>query len=208
MRHFWKFALGPLLAGLMLLLAACGSATGTGPGYGTGASTSTSTSTTGTSTSGTSTSGTSTSGTSTSGTSTGGSGMVVQTATASVSGASETVLTDTHGMTLYYFDPDTATTAACTGGCTQVWPPLLLPAGTPHASASLSGTLATVQDANGRQVTYNGHPLYTFSGDTKPGDTNGNGIQGKWHVATPSIPVLAANSSSSGTGSSGGYSYP
>jgi predicted lipoprotein with Yx(FWY)xxD motif len=56
-------------------------------------------------------------------------------------------------------------------------------------------------DANGSQVEYNGHPLYTFSGDTAPGQTNGEGLFGMWFVATPNLPVQGGGSTS------GGYGY-
>lgn len=125
--------------------------------------------------------------------------VVIKTATATIQGKSETILTDVNGKTLYYFTPDSATTAACTGSCAQTWPPMLLSSGTPGSSTSLSGTLSTVTDTNGTQVEYNGHPLYTFSGDAAAGQTNGEGISGKWFVATPSI------TSQGGGSTSGGY---
>jgi predicted lipoprotein with Yx(FWY)xxD motif len=127
------------------------------------------------------------------------SSSVVSTATASVAGKSETILTDAKGMTLYYFTPDTATTSACTGGCATAWPPLLFTgSGTPTSASSLSGTLSTVVDANGTQVAYNGHLLYTFASDTAAGQTSGQGVSGKWFVATPD---LAAGSGSASTSS-------
>lgn len=61
--------------------------------------------------------------------------------------------------------------------------------GAPTAPASVTGKLAAVKTANGSQVSYNGHLLYRFAADTKPGDVNGDGVhgpqQGTWHVATP-----------------------
>ena len=141
--------------------------------------------------------------------------VVVKTGTATVSGKSETVLTDSAGLTLYYFTPDTSTAAKCTASfklpngqpCTTVWPPLLLSAGSPGASTSLTGTLSTASDGNGRQVEYNGHPLYLFSGDTAPGQAKGNGLLGKWWVATPSLAASSAYGSSTGAygSSSGAY---
>lgn len=120
----------------------------------------------------------------------------VMTATATVNGQSTTILTNTQGMTLYYFKPDTPTTSACTGGCAQTWPPLLFTgSGSPTSAATLSGTLSAVTTANGNQIEYNGHPLYTFSGDTAPGQTKGEGIGGKWFVCTPDL--AAASSASS-----------
>lgn len=114
---------------------------------------------------------------------------VVKTTTASVKGTSETILTDaSSGKTLYYFTPDTATTSACTGGCAQNWPALLFTgSGTPTSSTTLSGTLSVVTTANGSQVAYNGHLLYTFSGDSAAGQTNGAGLAGKWFVCTPTL---------------------
>lgn len=123
---------------------------------------------------------------------------LVKTASASVGGASETILTNAQGMTLYYFDPDTSSTIACSGSCAQTWPPLLEGNGSLQAPAGVTGNISVINGANGKQVEYNGHPLYTYSGDTAPGQTKGNGLFNKWHVATPTIPV------NGGTGN-GGY---
>lgn len=129
------------------------------------------------------------------------SSAMIKTANAVVKGKSETILTNTDGKTLYYFTSDTATTSACTGGCINVWPPLLFTgSGSPASSTTLSGTLSVQTDANGNQVEYNGHPLYAYSGDSASGQTNGEGLFGKWFVATPSL------ASQSG-GTSKGYGY-
>ncbi len=113
---------------------------------------------------------------------------VVQTAQANVQGKDTTILTTAQGLTLYYFTPDTATQTACTGDCIAKWPPLLFQGpGSPTAAADLPGKLSIQTSANGPQVAYNGHPLYTFSGDTAPGQTNGQGKAGKWFVATPDL---------------------
>jgi predicted lipoprotein with Yx(FWY)xxD motif len=113
---------------------------------------------------------------------------VVKTAMATVNGKSTTILTNAQGMTLYYFTADTATNAACTGTCAGVWPPLLFTStGSPTSATSLPGTLSVVTDANGKQVEYNGHLLYTYSKDTAPSQTNGEGFKGKWFVATPTL---------------------
>lgn len=119
---------------------------------------------------------------------------------ATVGGKSATVLTNDAGMTLYYFDGDSANSAGCTAACIQTWPPLLT-AGIPSFDTSLTGTVSYLDDANGRQATYNGHPLYTYSGDHAAGDTTGDGIEGKWHVATPDIQVISGSSG----GGYGGY---
>ena len=100
------------------------------------------------------------------------------------------VLTDAQGKTLYYFTADSATQPTCSSSCAQMWPPLLFTgSGVPTSSTSLPGKLSVQMDANGSQVEYNGHPLYTFSGDTAPGQTNGEGLFGMWFVATPNLPV-------------------
>jgi predicted lipoprotein with Yx(FWY)xxD motif len=114
--------------------------------------------------------------------------LVVKTATATVDKKSEAILTDANGRTLYYFTQDALHNIACTTGCIDSWPPLLYSGtGAVSASTSLPGTLTTEKTANGNQVVYNGHYLYTYSGDAAAGDTNGQGIGGKWYVATPNV---------------------
>src|SRR5437660_1148933 len=116
------------------------------------------------------------------------SNALVKTSTVTVDGKSETILTDAKGKTLYYFTPDTATTAACTSSCANNWPPLLATgSGSPTSATSLPGKLTMQTTANGNQVEYNGHPLYTFAADSAPGQTNGEGVLGKWFVATPDL---------------------
>ena len=110
----------------------------------------------------------------------------IKTTTATVNGKTETVLTNAQGMTLYYFTPDTKTTAACTAGCTGTWPPLLA-TGSITLTSTAPGKLTTATNANGTQIQYNGHFLYTYAGDSAPGQTNGQGIAGKWFVATSSL---------------------
>src|SRR5262249_50194704 len=111
---------------------------------------------------------------------------LINTATATVNGTSETILTNAQGMTLYYLNTDTTTTSACTGGCATNWPPLTA-SGTPTSATTLSGKLTVVSNANGSQVQYNGHFLYTYAADTAPGQTKGEGVGNKWHVATPDL---------------------
>jgi len=118
----------------------------------------------------------------------GTSAAVIQTATVTIKGQSQTILTNAKGLTLYYFTPDSATQSACSGQCAQTWPPLFFTgSGSPSSSANLSGKLSVLQDVNGSQVEYNGHLLYTFAGDTTPGQTNGQGLFGKWYVATSDL---------------------
>lgn len=85
-----------------------------------------------------------------------------------------TVLTNAKGFTLYSFVPDTPTTSKCYGTCAVYWPPAT---GTSAAGAGIPGTVATIKRTDGsEQLTYNGHPLYTYIGDTAPGQANGNNI--------------------------------
>lgn len=115
------------------------------------------------------------------------SGAVVQTASATIGGKSVTILTDTKGMTLYYRTSDTAT-SICSGACAKAWPPLLFSgSGTPSSSTTLPGTLSVVNNANGAQVAYQGHLLYTFVGDTASGQVNGQNKGGVWFAATTDL---------------------
>jgi predicted lipoprotein with Yx(FWY)xxD motif len=113
-------------------------------------------------------------------------------ASAKVAGATQTVLTTPAGLTLYYLTSDVAASPKCIGGCLSHWPPLLS-SPDPTLAAGLTGTLAVVQNANGSQVTYNGHLLYQFVSDLGPGDAKGEGVNafgGTWHVATPSLTAV------------------
>jgi predicted lipoprotein with Yx(FWY)xxD motif len=132
---------------------------------------------------------------------------VVSTASATVNGKSVTILTDAKGMTLYYFTKDTPTSSACTSSCAQNWPPLLFSgSGTPTSSATLPGTLSVVNTANGQQVAYQGHLLYTFAGDTAPGQTNGEGKFGVWFVATTDLaPASGGSGGATPTPTTPGY---
>ena len=116
------------------------------------------------------------------------SNALIKSASVTVSGKSMMVLTDTKGMTLYYFTPDTAAKIACTSSCAAAWPPLLASGSSaPTAAGSLPGALTTLSSANGSQVLYNGHALYTYASDTAPGQANGQGVGGNWFVATPDL---------------------
>ena len=115
------------------------------------------------------------------------------------------VLTNSAGFTLYWFALDTSTTSKCTGSCATYWPPVKGPA---TAGSGVTGTLGTITRSDGTtQVTYDGHPLYTYVGDTSPGENKGNGQNlsgGKWYEATVSGAAPAASTSPS---SAGGYGY-
>jgi len=116
-----------------------------------------------------------------------------------------TVLTRAKGFTLYWFVPDTATKSNCNGACATYWPPVKGPA---TAGTGVTGTLTTVTRSDGSlQAAYDGHPLYTYVGDTAPGQAKGNGLNlsgGVWHEVTASGSAAPAPSPSSGSGG-GGY---
>lgn len=125
------------------------------------------------------------------------SSALIKTVSATVKGKAEMVLTDAQGKTLYYFTADSSTTSACTGGCAQTWPPLLMAgSGSPASATSLPGSLSVQTTGNGSQVEYNGHLLYTYAGDSAPGQTNGEGLFGKWFVATPNLSGASSNTNS------------
>ena len=92
------------------------------------------------------------------------------------------VLTDADGRTLYIFDKDAATkpNSACSGQCAANWPALMTSDGA-GVGSGLDASLLANNAAN--QYTYNGWPLYRFNGDTAPGQTNGQGVGGVWHIA-------------------------
>ncbi len=93
-----------------------------------------------------------------------------------------TVLANAKGFTLYWFAPDTPAASKCYGSCAQYWPPATGPAA---AGPGLPGRVATIKRTGGpAQLTYNGHPLYTYIGDTAPGQAKGNNLNlygGLWH---------------------------
>ena len=126
-----------------------------------------------------------------------------QSGSASVSVADSSlgqILVDGNGKTLYLFEADTSTQSTCSGGCAQAWPPVTTkgaPKAAGGASASLLGT--TARSDGTTQVTFGGHPLYSFTGDTKPGDTNGEGstaFGAGWDVLTPTGEKIEKSASS------------
>jgi predicted lipoprotein with Yx(FWY)xxD motif len=96
------------------------------------------------------------------------------------------VLVDSQGRTLYLFEKDRDMTSSCSGSCVSIWPPLTS-AARPAAGAGVSkAKIALSKRGDGTmQVTYAGHPLYTYVGDTGPGQTKGEGLDqfgAKWYV--------------------------
>jgi predicted lipoprotein with Yx(FWY)xxD motif len=117
------------------------------------------------------------------------------------------VVTNAKGLTLYWFVPDTSTTSKCTGSCATYWPPLVGPV---TAGTGVTGTLGAITRAGGTtQATYDGHPLYTYAGDSAPGQAKGNGLDvsgGVWWEMTVSGAKPAAATGGSTGGSTSGNS--
>ena len=108
------------------------------------------------------------------------------------------------GRTIYLFKKDAGTKSACFGACASAWPPVRAngkPTVGPGANASLVGT--TARSDGTPQVTYNGHPLYLYSADQKPGDTNGQGLNafgGGWFALSAGGNMVSGHGSGSGLG--------
>jgi predicted lipoprotein with Yx(FWY)xxD motif len=118
------------------------------------------------------------------------------------------ILVDSTGRTLYLFKADVGAKSACAGACATAWPPLLA-TGTPIAGTGLTASkLGTIARSDGKQqVTFNGHPLYLFIKDQKPGQTTGQGVTAfgaAWFALTPSGNQASAPASNSGGGGGSG----
>ena len=120
------------------------------------------------------------------------------------------ILVDSKARTLYLFQADSGTKSACTGACAEEWPPLRV-AGKPVAGSGIAASkLGTSARSDGLpQVTYNGHPLYWFTNDRKPGDASGQGLNdfgASWYVLSQDGTMVSrSNSSSSSAGGGGAY---
>jgi predicted lipoprotein with Yx(FWY)xxD motif len=143
-------------------------------------------------------------GSSTSSSSSSDAGVTVQLATNDTYGS---ILTDAQGRSLYMFDNDTTSKSTCNAGCAPTWPALTVTGQTTGGGgvdAALLGT--TTRDDGTTQVTYNGHPVYTYAGDNAAGDTNGEGIGDVWHlVSAKGEAVMGSSGMSSSASQSGGY---
>jgi predicted lipoprotein with Yx(FWY)xxD motif len=116
------------------------------------------------------------------------------------------ILVDSQGRTLYLFQRDPGTESTCTGACAVDWPPLRATGNPTVGGGANASVLATSARSDGTpQVTYNGHPLYRFSGDQSPNDTTGQGVNafgGLWYVLSSSGNEVTT---STGPGSSSVY---
>jgi predicted lipoprotein with Yx(FWY)xxD motif len=99
------------------------------------------------------------------------------------------ILTDGDGNTVYLFEKDQNGKSSCSGSCAAAWPPVTT-TGNAQAGDGVDSSLisTTKRDDGSEQVTYDGHPLYLYEGDTSPGDTTGNGLDqfgAEWYALTP-----------------------
>jgi predicted lipoprotein with Yx(FWY)xxD motif len=115
-------------------------------------------------------------------------------------------LTDSSGRSLYLFASDTGTRSTCSGACATAWPPLTVKGAPTAGTGATASDLGTISRSDGtKQVTYAGHPLYYFAGDSAAGQTNGEGSNGfgaPWYLLAPSgqqITSLSAASAQSPT---------
>lgn len=99
------------------------------------------------------------------------------------------ILVDARSRSLYVFEKDTGAMSSCDGACASVWPPLTTGANAKAATGVTAAKLATTKRSDGKtQVTYDGHPLYTYAGDHKPGDVQGQGLDqfgAEWYAVAP-----------------------
>jgi predicted lipoprotein with Yx(FWY)xxD motif len=122
----------------------------------------------------------------------------VLTVSAMPNGSLGTILVDQSGQVLYRYTPDGTGKTTCTGACATAWPPLTVPTASTHLTGKggvSSSELGTITRPGGvLQVTFKGMPLYRFAGDTKPGQTKGQGVEGTWFVVSPSAAPPATTS--------------
>jgi predicted lipoprotein with Yx(FWY)xxD motif len=117
------------------------------------------------------------------------------------------ILVDSQGRTLYLFAADNGTTSTCTGACAVAWPPVTASGTATVGNGANAALVGTSPSPNTGQITYNGHPLYLFARDTKPGDTSGQGLTafgGAWYVVSPSGNQITGSGSSGGSTTGGG----
>jgi predicted lipoprotein with Yx(FWY)xxD motif len=119
----------------------------------------------------------------------GATSATLHTAKENVGGKIETILVDSSGLPLYYYPPDTARKSFVSGELAQLWPPLV---STSPTETGARGKLTVLLDANGHQVAYNGHFLYTFIED-RPGHVTGQGVQ-NFFLATPNLKPIGSSS--------------
>jgi len=119
------------------------------------------------------------------------------------SGSAGAFLTNGSGRAVYLWDKDTMNASVCSGACAGAWPPVIANGGVTAADSATAKDLGTITRSDGtRQVTYDGHPLYFFAGDTGPGQTAGQGSDSfgaKWWLVSPAGASITAASVSAGS---------
>jgi predicted lipoprotein with Yx(FWY)xxD motif len=114
------------------------------------------------------------------------------------------ILVNSQGRTLYLFRRDSGTKSACTEACAIEWPPLRATGRPTVGGGADASIVATSARPDGKpEVTYNGHPLYPFSGDQKPGDTKGQGVNafgGLWYALSSAGNQIVGSASNPGLG--------
>lgn len=146
------------------------------------------------------------------------SGSTTATVIESHAGSAGAFLTNSSGRAVYLWAADSMNKSMCSGACAQAWPPVTSKGQVTAANGAKAADLGTITRSDGtKQVTYLGHPLYFFAGDSGPGQTNGQGSDSfgaKWWLVAPAgtkitvadSAAAAANSSPKPPASSGGYS--
>jgi predicted lipoprotein with Yx(FWY)xxD motif len=136
------------------------------------------------------------------------SGRPATVGTASV-GSLGKILVDSQGHTLYLFGKDAGTKSACFGACASAWPPLRATGKPTVGSGATASMIRTAPRSDGKpQVTYNGHPLYLYAADQKPGDATGQGLSAfgaAWFTLSPAGNRVSGQATSSG--GNGGFGY-
>jgi predicted lipoprotein with Yx(FWY)xxD motif len=119
-----------------------------------------------------------------------------------------TVLASGTGRAIYLWAKDTGTMSNCNGACASAWPPVTTTANATAAGSAKASDIGTITRSDGtKQVTYDGHPLYYFSGDSGPGTANGQGSDAfgaKWWLVAPTGSDVTAGVTSFTAGSSAG----
>jgi predicted lipoprotein with Yx(FWY)xxD motif len=136
-----------------------------------------------------------------------GSGMTITTK----SGSMGTYLTDGSGRTVYLWLKDPSGKSVCDGACAGAWPPVTTTGAVTASGGAVASDLGTFTRSDGtKQVTYDGHALYYFAGDTGPGTTAGQGLNGfgaKWYIVAPSGSSITTTGSAPASKSGGGGAY-
>jgi predicted lipoprotein with Yx(FWY)xxD motif len=119
-------------------------------------------------------------------------------------GSAGQFLTDSSGRTVYLFAADAMNKSNCSGACASAWPPVPAKGSLTASGGAMTSDLGSITRSDGtKQVTYKGHPLYYFAGDSGAGQTHGQGVDGfgaKWYVLAPSGTQITGTETASASG--------